>query len=411
MLIMDHLPKNKPLIALLLIGLTVRLLLLLLPGFKIDVNDWFAWAVRLDHFNFSQFYSKEVFTDYSPGYLYILALLGFLKSLFRLSDATFYLLLKFPATISDLIISLLVYKEVQKYISSKIALLGFVLVLFNPAIIFNSSIWGQIDSILALLMLAVIIMLKRGNLILSSVFFGLALMVKPQALVVIPILIIFLVTKFSFTNLTKLILPSFVIILILAFPFFPKQTLASLVQHTINTTTEYPYTSLNAYNLWGIVGFWINDGTMWNNFSYQVLGHILFIGFIVINNYFFFKKRLSLYALSALLTLGFFFLPTRVHERYLYPTLIFLIILAVAYKSRLLLVLTSILSLMHFLNLYYVYVYYNEIYLKLPKILYNPILYNFLAENSKNLSLISTVVFLLIAIGIINQVYVVSKKD
>lgn len=401
--------SNRIFLILLTLGLTIRLLLLPVPGFNNDVNDWFAWALRLSHFDFVHFYSKNIFSDYTPGYLYILSLLGFLKNLLTLPDNLFYLLLKIPAIISDLIIGTMMYQEVRKYTSKKIALIAYSVILFNPVIIFNSSVWGQIDSVLTLLMLITVIALKKNNLILSSIFFGLALLVKPQTLALIPLFVFFLISHLKLSNLFKITIPGILGIFILAFPFFPNQTLTNLAQHIANTAGEYPYTSLNAYNLWGIAGFWISDNTLWNNLSYQTWGYILLISYWIIIGYFYFKKKLSIYALATLFTLGFFFLPTRVHERYLYPAIIFLILLSSLYKSKLLPALTGVLSLLHFFNLYYVYVYYNELYLNLPKLFYNSILYNFLDSNAKLLSLTSTIIFILIILVIIKY-HAFSKK-
>ncbi|MCL4416699.1 MAG: hypothetical protein M1365_08405 [Actinobacteria bacterium] len=399
--------KKDLFVKILLLGLLIRLMLMFLPGFKIDVGDWFAWSIRLSHFNFGQFYSKDIFTDYTPGYLYVLSVLGFLKNLFRLPDNIFYLVLKMPAIISDLIIGLILYKEI-KNLSPKLALFASFLFLFNPAIIFNSAIWGQIDSILALFMLIAIVGLNRNNLILSSISFSLALIVKPQAIALAPLFIIFLIRNFSLFNLLKLLVPGFVLIFILTFPFFPNNTLINLAQHIFNTADEYPYTSLNAYNLWGTVGFWQFDSKLWNGLSYKNLGYLLLSGYWIIIIYFYLKKKLSIFAAAALAALAFFFLPTRVHERYLYPAITFLILVTAYLKNRLLIILTGALSILHFFNLYYVYVYYNEVYLKSPKILYDPALYNFLSDNSKNLSLISTALFILISIGIIKY-YATSK--
>ncbi|MBI2337804.1 glycosyltransferase family 39 protein [Candidatus Daviesbacteria bacterium] len=383
------------------LGLIIRLLLSFLPGFKIDMGDWFAWSIRLSNFNFSQFYSKDVFTDYTPGYLYILSILGFLKNHLQIPDNQFYLLLKLPAIIAELILGLLIYKEARKFVSEKLAFLAFCLVLFQPALIFNSSIWGQVDSVLTLFMLIAVIALIRNNLILSSISFGISLLVKPQAIALIPLFAIFLVNHFKLSNLIKLLLPALSAIFILTFPFFSDQTLINLSKHILNTANEYSYTSINAYNLWGTVGFWIPDVTVWNSISYQNWGYILLTSYWIVITYLYFRKRLSIYAVAALATLGFFFLPTRVHERYLYPALVFLVLLTATYRSKLLLALTGLLSILHFLNLYYVYVYYNEFYFQLPKVLYNPIIYNFLEASSKNLSLLSTIIFISITIGII----------
>lgn len=395
--------NNRILLLFILLGLVVRLLLIPLPGFNIDINDWYAWAIRLSDFNFSGFYSKEVFTDYTPGYLYVLSLLGFLKNLLRIPEGYFYILLKLPAIISDLIIGIIIYKEVQKYASRKIALLTLSATIFNPVIIFNSSIWGQIDSILTVFMLVAVIALKKNKLISSSIFFGLALLIKPQALALLPLFAFFLINRFKLSGLFKSLVPGILIIFILTFPFFPNQTLINFARHILNTANEYSYTSVNAYNLWGIVGFWIKDNTIWNNLSYQTWGYILLVAYWIILGYFYFKKKLSLYATSALAVMGFFFLPTRIHERYLYPAIVFLILTASFLKSRLLIILTGILSLLHLLNLYYVYVYYNEFYYKLPKILYNSTLYNLVSSSSKILSLVSLIIFILIIIVILKH--------
>src|SRR3989344_6751913 len=129
--------NNRIVSILILLGLAIRLLFLPLPGFNIDVNDWFAWATRLSHFDFSHFYSKDIFSDYTPGYLYILSVLGFLKNLLRVTDSYFYLLLKIPAIVSELVIGLILYKESKKYVSEKLALLASAFILLTPALIFN----------------------------------------------------------------------------------------------------------------------------------------------------------------------------------------------------------------------------------------------------------------------------------
>ncbi len=392
--------KGVPL-KLIFLGLLIRLAVLPLPGFRIDVDDWVAWTIRLSHFNFAEFYSKSVFTDYTPGYLYILSLLGFLKNLFQIDNYSFYLLLKIPAVVSELLIGILVYKEIKACVGKKVALLALCFILFNPSLIFNSSIWGQIDSILSLLMLVTIITLKNNNIILTSIFFGLAVLIKPQAIALMPLLILAITNHFKLSNLFKLLVPGLVTVFILTVFFFPQHTLTNLIEQIANTANGYAYTSLNAYNLWGAIGFWIPDSQIWNGLTYQAWGYILLSSYWIILGYFYFKKKLSIYALATLATLGFFFLPTRVHERYLYPAIIFLILLAAYLKSRLLLVLTGALSMLHLFNLYYVYVYYNEFYFKLPKVLYNPIVYSFLGTNGKSLSLLSTAIFIFITIVII----------
>ena len=327
--------NNRILVVLILLGSAIRLLLIPLPGFKIDVGDWFAWTIRLNEVGYSKFYSTQVFSDYTPGYMYVLGLLGIIKNVFQINDVGFYILLKLPAVFIDIALGVLIYTITIN--SSKFyRLLAASLIFLNPALIFNSSIWGQIDSILAFFILLTIYYLKKEALILSSLTLGLAFIIKPQTIAIFPVFAFFLMKSFNVKKFLKLSLPFLSIILILSFPFFQNNALIQLINLIFNTSKQYPYTSLFAYNFWGFISFWINDGTIWNGLSYQLWGYILFGIYWLMLSYFYFKKNLSLYTLSALALLGFYFLPTRVHERYLYPALVFLIVLIGINRSKVL---------------------------------------------------------------------------
>lgn len=401
--------KDRLLIFIIASGLTIRLILIFLPGFSIDINDWFAWAMRLNEVGYTKFYSNQVFSDYTPGYMYVLSLLGFLRNLLQLDSRSFYLLLKIPAILAEITLSILIYRGVTKSLSLFYGRLSSTFILLNPALIFNSSVWGQIDSILALSLYLAIHYLSHKQLVLSSIMLSIAFLIKPQAIALFPIFLLFLIRNFTIRDFIKLTMPAILLIFTLSLPFFPSKPFSGLFNLIINTANQYPYTSLFAYNFWGALGFWISDNHIWNNFSYQIWGYILFVGYWIVVAYLYLKKKISLYSLAALATLGFFFLPTRVHERYLYPAIPFLILVAALLKSHLLWVLTVILSLIHFLNLYYVYVYYNEFYLKMPKLLYNPTLYNLLDTQSRSLSFLSTIIFVLISMLIIKLDHELSK--
>ena len=98
-------------------GLTIRLVLANVPGFKIDTDDWFAWALRLDEVGFSKFYSNQVFSDYTPGYMYILSLLVFVKNLLQIDNPTFYLILKLPAIFAEIILGALIYLKLKQIVN------------------------------------------------------------------------------------------------------------------------------------------------------------------------------------------------------------------------------------------------------------------------------------------------------
>ncbi|MEX0596819.1 MAG: hypothetical protein WD512_09980, partial [Candidatus Paceibacterota bacterium] len=97
-----NLTSPKIIVLVLFAGLIFRLFITPYGSFPIDFNDWIAWSNRLYEIDFSKFY--EAWSDYLPGYLYVLwslkHMLTFLNSInFNLPLEIIY---KFPAIVGDL---------------------------------------------------------------------------------------------------------------------------------------------------------------------------------------------------------------------------------------------------------------------------------------------------------------------
>ncbi len=143
--------KNLVVYYLILAGFLLRLIFASFPGFHVDTDTFFAWSVRAFDLGLSKFYSKDVWTNYTPGMIYLFYLLGAIRYLFSISDQWFYFVLKLPSIISDLILSILIYRVLLNHVSKKLALYGLAFCLFNPVLIFNSAIWGAFDGFINLL--------------------------------------------------------------------------------------------------------------------------------------------------------------------------------------------------------------------------------------------------------------------
>lgn len=394
--------KDRFLILSLLLSLLIRLMLTPIVGFRFDVDTWFAWAERLNSVGFANFYTDTIWTGYPPGFLYILAALGFIKNLVHIDSNLFYIILKLPSIVAEIMIAIFIYYLIPKNLMSW-RKIGLLFIILNPAFIFNSSIFGQFDGLFSLFLLLSIYFLVRKKIEFSSILWGVSFLLKPQAIILSPVFLFYILKNFSIKIIVQLSLPLVLTIVIAFLPFFPAQPINGPIHLVTNLLDFYPYNSIFAYNLWGILGFWIKDHNTYLSITYQNWGYILFTIFWLIVGYFYFwrKTALSLYTLSALSALSFFFLITRMHERYLYPSLVFLIIVTIFRKSHLLLSLTIILSFIFFLDLYYVYIYYNMFYLKLPTLIYNQTVYDFADKNLKSISLFSTFIFLLTSISIL----------
>jgi Gpi18-like mannosyltransferase len=124
---------------LLLAGVSVRLLAFqqIDFAFRNDIAIFEFWAAQLAEHGFEAFYAADFFSDYPPGFLYILAFVG------RFREEEFFRFLIFlPAILCDIAIGFVVYFLAAKKNSQKFALAVTAAWLFNPAIILISSVLG-----------------------------------------------------------------------------------------------------------------------------------------------------------------------------------------------------------------------------------------------------------------------------
>src|SRR5574341_267578 len=175
---------------LLIVGLILRLLLSPYGTFDGDFRTFKAWAIGVSKVGFSNFYG-EYWCDYMPGYLYVLWLLDKIHSIFpTIPDK---ILFKLPANLSDLGISILILFALRNITSLKNAQLASLAYFFNPASLSNSTFWGQVDSVHTLPLLVSIFLGVRRHFVISIVFAVIAFMIKPQSIVIFPIIGFFVI--------------------------------------------------------------------------------------------------------------------------------------------------------------------------------------------------------------------------
>ncbi|MGB8908407.1 MAG: phospholipid carrier-dependent glycosyltransferase [Candidatus Cybelea sp.] len=341
--------------ALLLLGLIVRLLFIGNEGFKTDVNTYVAWALGLSQHGFASFYSRIGFADYPPGYFYILAAVGHLwRLLFAAHDPGYAVLrnlVKLPAILADLGVGALVYAIVRRFASHGVALGAAAFYLLNPATIYISALWGQVDSISGgLALLAIYALLRSEDSSLNSraqaywivggwLAFSYSLLIKPQAAVLLPLIVAFSLVdpqrrRARLVAGTIGAAAGLVLALILTLPFHPGNPLAALgwlFERYAYGSNVYPYNSVNAFNLWALRGtLWVPDNQnipSWGlpQYVWGVLLVVAALGLIVWR-YLQDRTPQALLEGCAVATLAFFVLATRMHERYLFNGLLFAIV-------------------------------------------------------------------------------------
>lgn len=340
-----------------LVVLAIKILFSFLPGFGFDIGSWFGWANRLATLGFSKFYSDTDWTQYTPGFLYYLWIVGKM-------GWTHELAIKLPVIFADIGVGVLIWFLVKK-VSSKLAIISFFLYTLSPVVIFDGSVWGQIDGLLTLfLFLSAYFLIEKKNFILSVLFWSIAFVIKPQSIAVLPALFMAIFTrKFNWKEILSAGVVGALTIFLLAWPFFVNNPVFGLPQQILKMGNYYSYTSVNAFNIWSWVGFWKPDSATFAGFSLSVWGTVFLLVSVIISLFAFRKKldvKANYYLLFALLSLCFFLFPTKVHERYLFPFFAFLITAAGLLKSTNLFAIFGITTIASFANLYYPYSYYND---------------------------------------------------
>jgi Gpi18-like mannosyltransferase len=413
----DHLAalrsKTSPSVAapalllLLLAGLALRLTIayVLFPnsGFGSDVGTFVSWANTMAQHGPGGFYENAGFADYPPGYLYVLWLVGGLGHLLAplAQDNPFgamTALLKLPPMLLDIVVGYLLYRIVrgwaaQRPDAERLGLFAAALYVFNPVTWYDSALWGQTDASGALVVLLTVAALVRGNSEGAAAMTVVAALVKPQfGVVLLPITGAVLLRRhllkpgsgprhrplapaairgwFEEEHGPWRLLSSATVGLLVMFvglaPF--RLDILGYLDLMARTAAGYQFLSVNAYNIWALIGSNGNQGIAnggawsWNPDTVPLLGPVpgvvigaLLLGacyLLVMARLTWAEGRRAIVIAAVVTAIAFFLLPTRAHERYLFPAFALLPLLAVV--DRRWLWATVALSVAAFINLHMV---------------------------------------------------------
>ncbi len=162
---------------------------LVTPGYTYDRNAFALWGMRMAQLPASQFYAEGYFADYPPGYLWVLKLVGhlLLGLNLELEVPLTGFLLAVPVALAEAVLGcLLVWLAWPAGKKAGLAMAAWAMV--NPTLWFDTGVGKQIDGVLALALVGCFVLLARKKWLWGAFVYGLALAVKPQALILGPAL-------------------------------------------------------------------------------------------------------------------------------------------------------------------------------------------------------------------------------
>jgi dolichyl-phosphate-mannose-protein mannosyltransferase len=312
--------------ALLFIAFMVRFAFFSNQGYaEVDTRDFMAWFQTAADYGPRTFYTI-IWCDYPPFNIYFFWIFGLLaKNLSVFGTSLFTYIMKLPPNLFDTATSVLIFAFVRKRLDFKMALLATALYAFNPAVIFNAAVWGQFDAIYTFFLVLSLMLALASKPELSAVTFTLGILTKPQSIALLP-LIALLIFRKGWRRLLTSILAGATTIFAVIIPFEWSNPATFLSKIYFGAYSGYEYTSINAFNTWALGGLWVPDGNLF------IVGWMLFGVFTVFTLYVLHKRftvsgeQLALFS-AFMLLFGFFMLPTRIHERYLFPAISILVLL------------------------------------------------------------------------------------
>lgn len=343
---------------LLILAFLIRVILFPIPGYKVDLNTFTSWFNTAAQYGPRVFYNVVTWSDYPPLNIYIFWLMGSIANTFSLfGTETMSSLIKILPSIFDIATTTVIYIHLRERISFNKSLIVTAMYAFNPAIIINSAIWGQLDAIYTFLLLISLVLVLKSKPKLSMVFLFLGILTKPQSIAIVPLILYFIFIKYDWKTLAKSLLVSIATLVVVIIPFEWSNPIVFLSNIYFGAYQGYAFTTVNAFNLWALGGLWIRETAFLFMIGWIMFGALVVFSLFVLQKRYSISGELLVIFIAFTLFLGFFMLPTRIHERYLFPAFSTLI-LAYPFLKKIRPI-YIILSITFFLNQAYVLYFLN----------------------------------------------------
>lgn len=325
-----------------LAGLALRAAVLPFPGFADDMHQITGWGMLAIQYGVGGVYTHVYpgtgrHLDYPSLYGLILVATVRLYQVLGLADPHHRLLaiaLKLPATLADLGLCVITFLLVRRWYSQQHALIAASIAAVTPSTWLVSSYWGQVDSLAAMFVALALYAAITGRYVFAWVCLTLGVLVKPLPIVIAPLLLVWQVRNDGFSARLALgpaasLATAYLVSLPFASSPHPLAVLAWLAHFTQVGISRYVMTSVSAFNLYTITGwFRQSDEVPLFGVSLHVWGQLIF-GALLAGVTLALASRLAfeldrgareraVITGCVIVLAGMFVLLTRMHERYLF---------------------------------------------------------------------------------------------
>lgn len=274
------------------------------------------------------------------------------------------LLLKLPAVTADIVGGAISYVLVRRFSNHLTALMTAAFVVLNPALIYDSAYWGQLDSVPVFIALAAVAALLLGFRIFAWVLLACAILVKSPVAVLTPLFLVYPMATGDpaertarFRAMCCGLLAALVATYLLGMPFYadhnPFRVFRHLAGLLVGGSSQYPFLSDNAFNVYALFfPFQFSDATRILFVPMKAWAWLFFVAVAasIVVRYASSRGRGVFLEAACLMLFALFMLAPEMHERYLVYALGFCCVL-VTWKRYT--TLATGISLTLLLNMYY----------------------------------------------------------
>jgi Gpi18-like mannosyltransferase len=322
----------------LLAYLGLRGALLFVPGYEDDLKAYRRWALSAARHGIASVY-RESDMDYPPLYAYVLAPLGRAYLALVPSElarrprgdmSVWTPLAKLPPLAFDLLTAALLALIVRRELGPGS---GFVVgvpaaYLLNPAVVFDTGVWGHPDSIHSFFVLAAFACVGSRLWLLSWPALALATMMKPLGAPFAPLLLAAGLWRDGWRRSFVGLVAGTATAALLFAPFLAAGEGRAVLERIAGDIDRMPFTSVNAHNLWWALGPWrAAEDPLLGPLTATQMGLLLFAAVYALV-----LRRLGarmapgtdtqeLLGLASLVAVSFFMLATHMHENHLFAAL------------------------------------------------------------------------------------------
>lgn len=335
-------------------------------GYIQDTGLFRLWTSYGEKYKIWEYYTTENYVDYPPVYLCILYTVGKIASLFGVeSSSNLYLcFIRFVPILFDMLSSLFIFKFAKDKIGDKNAITLALLSAVNPINIFNSTVWGQVDSVVTMILVGILIALYKKKYVAATGLFVLSFLTKPQMIIYAPLfgftiffdfIEIFKDKEERNKMLKSIGLSAIVGIAVLLVVPIPVTggNYGLLIEKYKSALGMYQYATVCAANFFGAIGAnWVKNTEPFLFLSYKTWGFVFIVTMSIMVGIVSYKvkDRTKIFYLGAFTIATIYMFAHGMHERYLFSLFMILLIIYILKRDPKVLAVYLMFSMSNFVN-------------------------------------------------------------